>query len=110
MAQSIRLQSGKTVGSNPTRTSKLPLNSPCLWYYLKSMREQFEITTTSDLTEVRDADRVRYTINDGDTMMSVSTKDPSDSDELRVTKYRNSSVKITITIEHNEIEYKDIEP
>ena len=71
------------------------------------MREQFEITTTSDLTEVRDGDRVRYTINDGDTMMTVSTKDPSKTEGLRVIKYHNSSVKVTITIEHEDTEYDE---
>ena len=74
------------------------------------MREQFEIITTSDLTEVRDSERVRYMLNDGDTMLTLSTNDPSITEKLLVSKYRNASVKITITIEHDDMEYKDIQP
>ena len=74
------------------------------------MREQFEIITTSDLTEVRDSERVRYMLNDGDTMLTLSTNDPSITEKLLVSKYRNASIKITITVEHDDMEYKDIQP
>ena len=74
------------------------------------MREQFEIETTSELTEVRDGDRVRYTMNDGDTMLTLSTSDPSSNQELRVTKYNNSKIRVFIIIEHDEIVYKDVKP
>jgi len=74
------------------------------------MREQFEIETTSELTEVRDGDRVRYTMNDGDTMLTISTRDSSDNEELRVTKYNNSKIRVFIIIEHDEIVYKDVKP
>ena len=73
------------------------------------MREQFEITTSAPLTEVRDGKRVRYTANDGDTMITISTTDPSFIDKLRVSKYSNSHVNVIITIDHNNVEYKDIE-
>jgi len=73
------------------------------------MREQFEITTISDLTEVRDGDRVSYTLNDGDTILTLSTNDPTITEKLSVSKYRNASVKVTITVEHDDMEYKDIQ-
>lgn len=74
------------------------------------MREKFEITTTSDLTEVRDSERVSYTLNDGDTMLTISTSDPSITEKLSVSKYRNANVKVTITVEHDDMEYKDVRP
>ena len=110
MAQSVRLQSVNPVSSNLTPSSKFPLVLSCRRYYLYGMREQFEITTTSDLTEVRDSERVRYMLNDGDTMLTLSTNDPSITEKLLVSKYRNASVKITITVEHDNMEYKDIQP
>ena len=80
-------------------------------YYLYGMREQFEITTNkTDLTEVRDGGKVRYTLNDGDTILTLITGDSSMTENLSVSKYKNSSVKVTITIEHDDAEYKDIRP
>ena len=73
------------------------------------MREQFEISTSASLTEVRDGKRVRYTANDGDTMITISTNDPSFKDKLRVSKYPSSHVRVVITIDHNHVEYKDTE-
>ena len=89
---------------------QLPLNSLYHWYYLYGMREQFEITTTSDLTEVRDSERVSYSLNDGDTILTLATNDPNTVEKRSVSKYRNASVKITITVEHDDMEYKDIQP
>jgi hypothetical protein len=75
------------------------------------MREQFEINTKkTDLTEVRDGDKVRYTLNDGDTILTLITGDSSMTETLSVSKYNNSSVKVTITIEHDDAEYKNIQP
>jgi len=74
------------------------------------MREQFEITTTSDLTEVSCGNRVSYSLNDGDTIMSITTSDSTIKEKLSVSKYRNASVKIIITVEHDDMEYKDIQP
>jgi len=74
------------------------------------MREQFEITTAAPLTVSRDSERVRYSLTDGDTIVSISTDDPTNTENLRVTKYNSASVTITITVDHDDIEYKDIQP
>jgi hypothetical protein len=74
------------------------------------MKEQFEITTTSYLTEVRDKDRVSYSLDDGDTILTISTSDPTITEKLTVSKYRNACVKVIITVEHDDMAYKDIQP
>jgi hypothetical protein len=77
-------------------------------YYLYGMREQFVIDTNqSDLTVVRDSKRVRYTLNDGDTILMLSTSDDTMVEDLSVSKY-SAQVRVTITIEHDDPEYKDI--
>jgi len=74
------------------------------------MREQFEITTKkTDITEVRDGDKVSYSLNDGDTILTLVTSDPTITERLSVSKYRNASVKVTIMVEHDDMEYKDIQ-
>ncbi len=74
------------------------------------MREQFVIDTNqSALTVVRDSKRVRYTLNDGDTILMLSTGDDTMVEDLSVSKY-SAQVRVTITIEHDEAEYKDIRP
>ncbi len=107
----MRLQSVNPVGSTPTLSSKFPLNSSYRWYYLYGMREQFEIVTKkTDITEVRDSEKVSYSLNDGDTILTLVTNDPTITEKLSVSKYRNASVKVTITVEHDDMEYKDIRP
>jgi hypothetical protein len=106
----MRLQSVKAVSSNLTRCSKL-LELFMLSNYLYSMREQFEITTDkTDLTVVRDGEKARYTLNDGDTILTLITSEPSMNESLAVSKFNNASIKVTITIEHDDAEYKNVQP
>ena len=80
-------------------------------YYLYDMREQFEITTDkTDLTVVRDGEKARYTLNDGDTILTLITSEPSMNESLAVSKFNNASIKVTITIEHDDAEYKNVQP
>ena len=80
-------------------------------YYLYDMREQFEITTDkTDLTVVRDGEKARYTLNDGDTILTLITGEISMTECLSVSKYNNASIKVTITIEHDDTEYKNVQP
>jgi len=73
------------------------------------MREQFEINTNqTGLTVVRDADRVRYIINDGDTIMNISTDDPTNTEDLKVSKYNNAHIRVVVTIELDDTEYENI--
>jgi len=75
------------------------------------MREQFAIDTNqADLTVVRDSKRVRYTLNDGDTILNLSTSDDIIVEDLSVSKYNNAHVRVTITIEHDDAEYKNVQP
>jgi hypothetical protein len=75
------------------------------------MKESFEISVRPcDLHETRDSDRVRYTLNDGDTIIMVSTNDPTLTENLSVSKFRNARVTLVITVDHDDMEYKGIQP
>ncbi len=75
------------------------------------MKECFEITVKPcDLHETRDSDRVRYTLNDGDTIIMVSTGDPTMIEKLTVSKFRNARVTVAITVNHDDVEYKGVQP
>jgi hypothetical protein len=75
------------------------------------MKECFEIAVKPcDLHETRDNSRVRYTLNDGDTIIMVSTSDPTMTEGLAVSKFRNARVEVVITVDHDDMEYKGIQP
>lgn len=75
------------------------------------MKECFEIVLRPcDLHEVRDSNRVRYTLNDGDTIMVVSTSDATVSKNLTVSKFRNARITVVITVDHDDVEYRGIQP
>jgi len=75
------------------------------------MKECFEIMVKPcDLHETRDSDRVRYTLNDGDTIILVSTSDPTMIEKLTVSKFRNARVTVAITVNHDDMEYKGVQP
>lgn len=90
---------------------QLPLELHVPSYYLYGMRSQFVIDTNqSDLTVVRDRKRVRYSLNDGDTILTISTGDETMVEDLSVSKYKNAHVQVTITIELDDVEYRNIQP
>lgn len=97
-------------GSIPVPSSKpLELDMPA--YYLYGMRSQFVIDTNqSALTVVRDGKRVRYTLNDGDTILMLSTGDETMVENLSVSKYNNAQVRVQITIELDDTEYENVQP
>jgi len=75
------------------------------------MRSQFVIDTNqSDLTVVRDSERVRYALNDGDTILTLATSDATKVEDLAVSKYKNAHVRVIITIDHDDAEYENIQP
>lgn len=75
------------------------------------MKESFEISVhPCDLHEVRDDGRVRYTMNDGDTILTIGTSDPTMTKNLSVSKFRNARVTVVITVDHDDTEYKGIQP
>jgi hypothetical protein len=75
------------------------------------MKECFEIAVKPcDLHETRDSSRVRYTLNDGDTIIMVSTSDPTMAEGLTVSKFHNARVTVAITIDHEDMEYRGIQP
>ena len=74
------------------------------------MKECFEIMVRPcDIHETRDSDRVRYTLNDGDTIIMVSTSDPTVTERLTVSKFRNARVRVVVTVDHDDMEYKGIQ-
>ena len=87
------------------------LNSLYRWYYIDGMKEQIDIITNpADLTVIRGNGKSSYSMTDGDTLITVITSDHSININSLVSKYNNAKVRVSITIEHDNVEYKDIEP
>ena len=75
------------------------------------MKENIEIPFgPCDVHVVYSKNRVSYSFDDGNTIMTISTLTDSHAIKNTVSKYRNGEGKFTIQIDRNDYTYIGIEP
>jgi hypothetical protein len=75
------------------------------------MKECFEIPINNcTLSEVREGNLVTYQMAEGNIVLSITTDDAISVDTITIAKYNNASVKVIVTIDHNDVAYKGITP